>query len=221
MDIEYFLNQRTSFVRYYYDNAALPFMNIIEAIDKGIEPYVPPYSEDPEPPFLKEWLDAQTALDMVGQTALSMLSSSVHLFLNEWVRQIENNHGVEITVNFKKPGGLLECNEIFSKLGLKPKECESNLKVIEQILLARNRAQHPEQLTSMRIEYTKKDLDKYPKPFFARQSELDLCSEDEDINSWLLSPAVTPTKENIYEAISQVELFCSWLDTEYWKGKNA
>jgi len=150
-----------------------------------------------------------------------MLSSSVHLFLNEWVRQIENNHGVQIAVNFKKPGGLLECHEIFSELGFKPEPCRSNLEVIEQILLARNRAQHPKQLTSMRIEYSEKDLEKYPKPFFARQSELELCSGAENINSWLISPAVTPTKENIYEAIEQVELFCSWLDTEYWKGKNA
>ena len=56
MQIDNFLKNRTQFIRYFYDHAVSPFKGILIAIEKEEEPYVPPYSEDPEPPFLEEWI---------------------------------------------------------------------------------------------------------------------------------------------------------------------
>ena len=220
MDIEFFLKERTKFIKYYYENGVIPFESTMELIEKGVEPYVPPYSEDPEPPFLSEWLDAQTALDTVGHTAISMLSSSVQLFLKEWLRQVESWSSVKIEVNFKKNGGLRQCSEIFQELRMTPKQCPADIDLIEQVLLARNRVQHPEEITSFRVSHNENDLRRYPKPFFARESEYQYFS-DKDDSSWLIPPAVTVTKEMVLEAINQVELLCSWLDGEYWECKNA
>ncbi len=209
MDIEYFLKQRTGFVRYYYDHAILPFKEIMKAIENEVEPYIPPYSEDGEPPFLTEWLDAQLAIDTVGHTVLSMLSTSIHLFLGEWVKQIENHQQVRIKVNFKKDGGLEECNEIFSQLGIKSATCPANLDIIEQILLVRNRIQHPEWLSTLAVSYSDADLGKYPKPFFV----------DESV-SGNFNSSISASEEKIYEAITQIDLFSTWLNTEYWNSKN-
>jgi hypothetical protein len=49
----------SGFIRYLYTTASDAFLIIIKRkIEVGEEPYIPPYSEDAEPPFLDEWLEA-------------------------------------------------------------------------------------------------------------------------------------------------------------------
>jgi len=218
MDIEYFLKNRTKFIRYFYEHAVLPFDEIVDAIENKKEPFIPPYSEDPEPPFLAEWIEAQTGIETVGHAALSMLAASLQLFLKEWVSRLERSHGMKFQVN-KKKGWFKGYKQIFSELKLAMDECPANLEVVEQVVLARNRIQHPEQITSLKIHHSKKDLEKYPRPFFARDSELAL--DDEGALSWWLPPSVTSTKDRILKSVAQVELLCSWLESEYWKAINA
>lgn len=90
LDIEFFLKERTRITLYFYTNASKPFIEIMEAIENNYAPYDnPPYSEDGEPPFLSEWLEANDAYLSVGLTALSMLSSAIQLFLSCWADRIE------------------------------------------------------------------------------------------------------------------------------------
>ena len=221
MDLEYFLNSRTKFVRYFYENSALKFDEIIYAIEKGEEPFIPPYSEDGEPPFMEEWMDAKAGLEAVGHASLSMLASSLHLFLKEWVVRLDKSHGMTFDVSFKK-GWFNAYRKIFLELELEIDECPANLEVIEQISLARNRAQHPEELTNLSIHHSENELKKYPQPFFAQQSEIDRATTEEGESlSWWLPLSLSITKEKMFEAITEVEALCSWLDAEYWKARNA
>lgn len=220
MDIKFFLNERTTFIRYFYETASEPFAKIMSDIQNEVEPYVPPYSEDGEPPFLSEWLDAKSGLETCGHHAISMLSSSLQLFLKAWVDRLDRHHGMTFEVNFKKKGWLNGYREIFKRVGLDMAACPVNLKIIEQIPLVRNRVQHPEQLTSINISHSKSDLSQHPKPYFAQESELALVSE-QDEQSWLFPTTISPTKEKVQDAISNVNLFCSWLESEYWAARNA
>ena len=223
MDIEYFLKNRTKFIGYFYEHATSPFSSIMECIENEKEPYIPPYTEDPEPPFLEEWLEAKAGVETVGHAALSMLSSSLQLFLKAWVARLEQVHRMEFSVNFKENGWFNGYRQIFTQLEfLMLTDCPANLEIIEQIALARNRVQHPEELTSLNIHHSKNDLEKYPQPFFAQESELKLSGEDDEENiSWWLPVSIASTKEKVTEAIEQVEALCSWLESEYWKARNA
>ncbi len=58
MDVLYFLKERTRLIRDYHEHAERPFNEIIRKIEAEEEPYTPPYSEDPEPAFLSEWIEA-------------------------------------------------------------------------------------------------------------------------------------------------------------------
>lgn len=89
MDLEYFLKERTRFILYYYQTATIGFLEIISAIENEKEPYIPPYSEDGEPPYLDKWMEAKTGINFVGYAALSMLSSSLKLYLEEWTARVE------------------------------------------------------------------------------------------------------------------------------------
>ena len=220
MDIEFFLIERTKFIRFFYETASIPFEKIVSDIENKVEPYIPIYSEDDEPPFLSEWLDAKAGLDNCGHHALSMLSSSLQLFLKAWVDRLGRYHGLKFSVNFKKKGWLNGYREILNEVGLEISDCPTNMNIIEQIPLVRNRVQHPEMITSINIAHSKSDLNEHPRPYFVQESELALALELDE-QSWLFPPTISPSKEKIYEAISSVELFCSWLESEYWAARNA
>jgi hypothetical protein len=51
MDVDFFLKLRTNFILKFYDEAVKPFLQTQRLIEAGEEPFVPPYSEDGEPPF--------------------------------------------------------------------------------------------------------------------------------------------------------------------------
>ena len=220
LDIEFFLKERTKFISYFYEIASSPFAKIMTDIENEEEPYTPSYSDDDEPPFLSEWIDAKAGLEICGHHALSMLSSSLQLYLKAWVDRLDRYYGMKFEVNFKKEGWLNGYRKIFNELNLNVATCPANLVIIEQIPLVRNRVQHPEQLTTIRISHSESDLDKHPIPYFAQTSESELTSEEEK-KSWLFPPAISPTKEKIQEFISNVEQFCSWLEAEYRAATNA
>jgi len=72
MDVDYFLKVRTVFVRNYYLTAVAPFEAIKRKIENGEPPYEPACSEgDDEPPFLEEWLNAETGAQIVGRKTAS------------------------------------------------------------------------------------------------------------------------------------------------------
>jgi hypothetical protein len=66
MDVDWFLKERTKFIRQYYAVAIIPFETIRSQIENGVEPYEPPYSEDGEPPFQVEL--AEGVVDFSSRT---------------------------------------------------------------------------------------------------------------------------------------------------------
>lgn len=73
MDVQYFLSRRIDFIRQYYATASAPYVERKRKIEAEEEPFVPPYSEDGEPAFLKEWLEADESLHVLGYSCISML----------------------------------------------------------------------------------------------------------------------------------------------------
>ena len=65
MDVDWFLKERTKFIRQYYALAIAPFETIISQIENGEEPYQPPYSDDGEPPFQAESRSALATLRLL------------------------------------------------------------------------------------------------------------------------------------------------------------
>ena len=72
MDVQYFLERRLEFIRQFYVNSSAGFIERKRQIEAEEEPYVPPYSEDPEPAFLNEWLEAEESLQVLGRICISL-----------------------------------------------------------------------------------------------------------------------------------------------------
>jgi hypothetical protein len=91
MNVLFFLQRRIVFIRDFYRDASSPFDERKRKIEASEEPFEPPpydEGESTEPPFLEEWMEASESLDVLGQMCISMLSSSLRLYLQESVDEI-------------------------------------------------------------------------------------------------------------------------------------
>lgn len=213
MDVRFFLEQRLSFISQLYTNSSKSFVETKRLIEAEEESYVSPYSEDGEPPFLTEWIEADDSLQVLGHACVSMLSASFHLYLKGLEHQRCIPAGKKYAAEFKR-GWFNGYKAYFYgefEIGFEASQC--NLGLLEELVLARNRVQHPEWITSQRTHYSKEDMKKLPSPFFISSRDIELFSEQEDgERGWLMQPAIHVTLENFLSAVSEVRRFSEWLE---------
>jgi len=215
MNILFFLNERIAFIRQLYKRASAPFEERIRQIEAGEEPFIPPYSEDGEPPFLDEWIEADESRDALGHACISMLSASLQLFFQTWNETLHLNCGVTHKYQFKADGwfnGFRTCFEDF--IGASWEQSPTSLGLLEEIALARNRVQHPKNLHSVSIQHSQHDYEKLGKRLFFTDQYGKNIMEDigESEFSWLMSPMVKVNSDQLMVALTAVEKFCEWLD---------
>ena len=213
MDVRYFLSRRLDFIRQFYEMSSAPFIERKRLIEAEEEPFVPPYSEDPEPAYLEEWLEAEESLQVLGRTCISMLATVFHLYFKTWERQI----GVPVDASLKgdfKNGWFNGYKAYFARhFRIRFEDGPFRLGVLEEIVLVRNRAQHPESITMDSTHFSESDLEKLPHPFFIDEKDAALFSEiEEGERSWLMAPPIRVTAEKLSAALSEVDSFAEWLE---------
>jgi hypothetical protein len=213
LDIRYFLGERLAFIEQLYINGTMPFVERKRKIEVGEDPFVPPYSEDPEPPFLVEWLEAEESLQAIGHMCVSMLSASFHLYFKTWERQLDIPVDDSFKSDFKK-GWFNGYRAYFNRhFNVSFERSTCDLKLLEELVLARNRVQHPESITIHSSQYSQDDLKNIPSPFFIDERDSELLSKmGEGEQSWLLPPSIHVTQEKLMAAISEVAHFAEWLE---------
>ena len=213
MDIRYFLGERLAFIEQLYVNSAAPFIERKRKIEAEEEPFVPPYSEDPEPAFLSEWLEAEESLQVIGRTCISMLSASFHLYFKTLERQLRRPVDDSYRSVFKR-GWFNGYKAYFQReftVSFEGSPC--NLNLLEELALARNRVQHPESITEQSSHYSADDLKKMPSPFFIDDRDRGLLAGmEEGERSWLMPPTIHVTQDKLKAAISEITRFAEWLE---------
>ncbi|WP_020507813.1 hypothetical protein [Lamprocystis purpurea] len=214
MDVRYFLGERLAFIQQLYVNCCAPFVDRQRKIDAEEEPYIPLYNEDPDSPFLSEWLEAEDSIQVIGYTCVSMLSASFHLYLKSWEVEL----GVPVDAGyksiFKNHGWFNGYKHYFrAQFGVIFEECPCDIGLLEELTLARNRVQHLETISNQYPRYSEQDLQKMPSPYFindAQRSMVAAMAEGE--RDWLLPPVIHVTEEKIFAAISEIARFAKWLE---------
>ena len=213
MDVRYFLKQRVEFIRQFYVISSVAYIERKRLIEAEEEPFVPPYSEYPEPAFLDEWLEAEESLQVLGRTCISMLAAIFHLYFKTWERQIGIPVDASLKADFKN-GWLNGYKAYFARhFRVRFEDSPTGLAVLEEIILVRNRAQHPESITMDNSHYSDSDLEKLSHPFFIDENDTSLFSEmEEGERAWLMAPPIQVTAEKLFAALSEVENFSEWLE---------
>lgn len=155
MDIQVFTNERLKFARFFYSEGIKPFSAIMELIEGEQPPYVPVYDESGCSGQVKDGIEA------VGLASISMLSSALQLYMNGWLDRVEARRGVQ---NFKRKGNngwFHALKDAIEHHGVDFTQCPVDVNVLEQMVLARNRTQHSDDITSNSVRHLRKDLNKF------------------------------------------------------------
>lgn len=194
MDAAFFLRLRTRFIRRYYSMGVGPFREIQRKIDAEESPFdEPPPSFDPEfgePAFLEEWIEADEAAQVVGQSAVSLLSDSLKLYFKALEQQLGFRLSAEGKTTARKDGFLAAYKGALGELlETDWTTCPVRFDVIEQIVLARNRAQHGEHLSILGARHDPKTLTKHRDLIFASDGELRMWVDDgADPDTFVMAP---------------------------------
>ena len=86
------------------------------------------------------------------------------------------------------------------------------LALVEQITLARNRDQHPDEIVTMRVSHARADLNKYPRPFFMSEVDQARLDERELEHGFLMNPRADVSPQRLEQAITETERLASWLE---------
>jgi hypothetical protein len=221
MDVNYFLHQRADFIRHLYDTATAPMVETKRRIEAKETPFDnPPYSEDGEPAFLDEWLQADAQIEVLGRAGVSLLSEALKQFFVNWERRILRGDKPCSKACRKafEDGFLAGYRACFADaFGIDWATCPADLSVVEQVVLARNRAQHND-LVLDHIQHDDATRSKFPRPFFMR---LDEPTFDDGDPSSFMNPTLHINRETLFEAIAHVEQLGTWLQEhiQSWEDK--
>lgn len=214
MDVLYCLLERTRLIGTYYERTTEPLTEISRKIRANEAPFVAPYSEDAEPAFMEEWTEANELLEMAGRSCVSMLSSALQLYFKTWEWELDlrcgEGHGAAFKSGFVN--GYRCC--LADRLRIDWTECPADLNIIEQIVLARNRAQHPENIIDFGVFHSLGDLKRFPKPFFLSEFESRILAEEGGFSPFM-PPGVRITSDALIAALEQVRCMCEWLEPKF------
>lgn len=219
MDVLFFLKEKTTFIRQLYVTTSVPYTEKIQKIQNNEEPFYSTCSGEYGPSFQTEYMEARDSLDALGYMCISMLAATLKLYLEAWVKQshIPVDRSLHGAI-FKNNGWLSGYSAHFKcHFGIDFEFGPVNLNLIEEIILARNKIQHPSSIISHQTTYEAKDIEKIGTPLFISECEWEaFLLVDQPLEGLLkvFLPSIRVTEEQLLSTITNVERFSEWFGNE-------
>lgn len=213
MDVFGFLKLRLDFIRQLHERSCAPFVLIKQQIEDEVPPYEPPYTEDGEPPFLGEWLEADESIQALGYACISMLAASLQLFLKTWEKELGKPVQPQYKALFKKKGWMNGYRQYFIDiLGIDYANAPIKMIRLEEIVRARNIVQHPDFISSNMVSFTDDDLKVLQEPFLSSEVDRRMSRSFSSEGRWFLPLNLHVPPEKFMIALNDVARFAAWLD---------
>jgi len=210
VDYRFFFLKRMNFIRQFYDVASKPYAERKSAIENEEAPWIPPYSEDSEPAFLSEWLEADESIQILGVNCISMLSAALKLFLQECEKRVGIPRNPAWKSVFRR--SWLQGYSLYfgTHVGKDFARSGVNLEILEEAVLARNNAQHPASLLDTSLYYSASDLSKLSSPVLVRNYDAKAHAED---RQWgFMLPSIHVTEASLEKVLVEAERLANWLE---------
>lgn len=216
MDVFGFLKLRLEFIKQLHERSSAPFVLIKQQIEDEVPPYEPLYSEDGEPPFLAEWLEADESIQALGYACISMLAASLQLFLKTWEKELGRPALPQYKTFFKK-GWVNGYRQYFiDALGMDYANSPVELIRLEEIVRARNIVQHPNFIDSNTVSFSDDDLKVLQEPFLSSEVDRRMSRRFSSEGRWFLPLNLHVTPAKFEAALNDVAQFAAWVDEKIY-----
>lgn len=222
VDVLYFLKRRTRLVRKIYAQTSGQFIETKRKITAGESPFdeCPPgfNPEDGEPPFLEEYDDADDGLEFVGQACVSYLSSTLKLFLDGMRGERERMCRLPPFDNSyaRSHGWFPAYKKWFSEIGIDMADSGADLEIVEQVVVTRNHAQHPDWIVpETSIRYGSKIADRFSRPFFGHEFDWERNAENYETER-MFPRLIKIYPEKFERAVDEVDKLCEYVEQAIW-----
>jgi hypothetical protein len=223
MDLSYFMRERTALIRLFLGKGRLPFEEMQRDIEDEVPPWEPPPfnpdRDDPEPPFVAEFMQAEHVKELVGLFSVSLLADTLKAYFEE----LEDDLGIKFEsdkarkAHFKQ-GWVEAYRQILEHvMGDAYATCTVRFDLIEQVVLARNDFAHNTDFVIFQAKHNKQTLAKHPNPFFVGPDHR-FQAEDEPFDlentpPWWGGPKIVVSDEKLLAAIDEVEKLADWVQS--------
>jgi hypothetical protein len=87
----------------------------------------------------------------------------------------------------------------------------ADLRILEQVILARNRAAHVDSIVAQSVDHDEEMLRKHPQPFFMNENDQFILDIYPTIRQWL-PINLKVDQEKLHTAINHAEFLVRWLE---------
>lgn len=208
MDVLYFLRERTRFIEYYFETAGAPFLEL----KRKMEAEEPPFDEHPdpesgEPAFQDEYDWASKGEEAVGRVAVSLLAALLHQTFEHWRKELGITFD-EADLKYMKRKGWYRGYQrgLEGLLGERFNDSPADLKVVEQVVIARNSDQHSGSLTDIGAHLPADVRKRFGKPLYVSEN-----SAMDELLEKVFGSRLVVTRETLMKGIEEVEKLVAWL----------
>jgi hypothetical protein len=207
MDIRYFFNKKLEVLREFYATGKVPFDQVIKDAEVEYDQWshsIAGEDEDPNPPVevMDRYEKGAACKSLLGQACLSALQQTLKEYLKEFISDRGQWREAERRISKLRQQGFgeLQCYKtVFRELlGCDWDKGPVPFSILEEIVLARNAAQHEGHISSLDRWRDRQYKSKYPVSLFANEN---------------LPTLISVTEDNIRLAMDSVERFVEWLET--------
>jgi hypothetical protein len=92
-------------------------------------------------------------------------------------------------------------------------DCPANIDIVEQIILVRNRDQHPDHIATLQVSHDRRTRENYGELFFVSETEMRMFADPDMAGISWMNPTVHVSHEGLLAAIQQVEILSEWLES--------
>jgi hypothetical protein len=199
---------KLDFIRCFYSIASEPFVTTMYKIEKHEEPYHQFNTEEEEPPFLVEWLDADESLNILGKSCLCLLQNAFKNYLDGFVENYTYGLSKEVMgrspSNSKGKNWFEKYRNYFLHVyGIDWTKSSVDILFLEEVNFVRNDIQHGGMFYSLEHRQNAEYFKRFPASIFAEE--------------WVTGGPgrVVVSKDNLFIAIQAIEDFCSYLEREW------
>ncbi len=206
VDLLGMLENNLQFLKMFYDKACRPFFEQNARIESHDPPYDDFDHETEEPPFLSEWIENQTALNLLGEVSLAILQ----VFFKDHLQAFIKHSGKSLPN--EKGNWFEKCKKFFlSEYGIDWTKSGADLALLEQVSLARNSIIHTRNTFDAHSSQSNDYFRRFPNATFVNNLEQSLYPNmiAQGINPEL---RIEVTKEKLSLAVEAVQSFCQYLE---------